>query len=142
MSAASWRSASTLTVTSGETQMLTRSACRRVAAGSPRRESAALAIDRALESAGAPLRPRCGKSTSQARSRLIVRPGLSRTSSQRRLAVGRAHGPALLAPAEMENDPNSLTCTSDAPGRPSGGSGVTVQLCQFRPGKTAGRGLP
>src|SRR5690242_20579751 len=96
--------------------MWVRSASSKVVAGSPRLLSAARAIDSALETDRAAARgSRSGKSSSQARSRLTRRPGLTRTSWQSRRALGRGHGPAARPPETTENGPSSLTRTATSP---------------------------
>ena len=70
------------------------------------------AVDRALaEAAG----PRLANSSSRATSRPTLRPGLSISSSQRRLAGGRYQGPALRSPSFMVNGPRRVTRTRASP---------------------------
>src|SRR6185312_13276640 len=96
-----------------------RSASSKVA-DSPRLLSAARAIDSALETERAAARgSRSGKSSSQARSRLTRRPGLTRTSWQSRRALGRGQGPAARPPETTENGPSSLTRTATSPLSPT-----------------------
>ena len=93
--------------------MWVRSAASRDTPDGPRPARAARAIDSALETDLAAVRgSRPGNSSSQARSRLIRRPGLTRTSWQSRRAVGRGHGPAARPPEATENGPSSPICTA------------------------------
>ncbi len=82
----------------------------------------------------------CWRSSSTtAASRVMRRPGLSRTSWQSRLAVGRGQGPALRPSTEIENWPSAVTCTQYSYG-PVGDPGGTGQLCQVRAEDALGTG--
>jgi hypothetical protein len=52
---------------------------------------------------------RSGNSSSPALSLAMCRPGLTRTNSHNRLALGRGQGPAHRDPSAMENEPKRLT---------------------------------
>ena len=78
-------------------------------AGNTRLDRAARARESALDSSlSAFCGTSMGNSSFRAASLLIRRPGLTITSSQRRLALGRAHGPALISPRRTENGPSRL----------------------------------
>ena len=129
------------TSTSGETQIWLRSAASRAAAGWPSSASVPRAIDSALDTDRAAARgSRPGNSSSQARSRLTRRPGLTRTSWHSRRALGRGHGPATRPPETTENGPSSLTWTVSPPGGPFALCADTSPLSRTRRtgGNTAG----
>ena len=86
----------------------------------------AIALDKPLAaSAGGSL----GKSASHAAARLMRRPGLTSTSPHRRLATGRAQGPATRPSRATENGPSKLTRMGAGPRRTSPAGAGTNELC-------------
>ena len=75
-------------------------------------------------------RPQVREQRLSAASRLTRRPGLTSTSWQRRLAGGRAHGPAVASPRETEKRPSRFTRSGRSSGHrgPPARSG-TVTFC-------------
>ena len=69
----------------------------------------------------------------------MLRPGLSSTSWQSRLAVGRGQGPTLRPSTDIENWPSALTSTHCSCG-PVYDPGATGQLCQVRLESAPGTG--
>src|SRR6202035_3149160 len=81
-------------------------------------------------------------SSSRATSRPTLRPGLTITSSQRRLAGGRYQGPALRSPSFMLNGPRRVTLTrgSPIPSVPPTAPAATAQLSHAE--RARGEGAP
>ena len=103
-------------MTTSLAQTRARSARSSPGASSPKGESAALAMDRALVKATAAAGPpKWGKSASEATSRPTRWPGLTRTSWSKRRALGLCQGPARSSPRLTENGPRSVARTGGRP---------------------------
>ncbi len=123
--------------------MLTRSACKREAAGLTQVREGSPGHRQSLRERTSAVAPKVGEEhfagevaancPARAEQHQFAQASGRRTRPRPALLVSHRYG----EPAQ-HLDQQPTTCRAGA----SGASGVTVQLCQVRSGKTSGRGLP